>query len=150
MAFDAGPTEPNARGMLKHAWDYFNAAKLLHSKRLGLTMQGPFNYLVSHAFELFTKSFLLSKGLKYEDLKRLSHGIDGLMMKAQELSLFLDDKYFKVAEVIKNLNKYNMQRYPMLGFFTIGSIEYAEPSNFLNYVHSYGEMVSEEIKVQGV
>jgi len=69
------------------AW--LDAAKCLHqNNREGF---GAFYYLVSHACELFTKAFLIWRGVPYDQLKsrELGHDIQRLVEKRKSLVFLL-------------------------------------------------------------
>lgn len=149
MAFDLGATEPTAKGMFNFALDYFGAAKLLlESRGKAIALQSPLYYLISHAFELFSKSFLMSHGLNYRDLKALNHGIKGILEKCKELGLPVDPDDVLFSEVMINLNKHNMQRYPMLGLFQIGPIGFSEPENLITHLDKFKNKVGFHIGVK--
>ena len=117
------------------AW--LDAAKCLHqNNREGF---GAFYYLVSHACELFTKAFLIWRGVPYDQLKsrELGHDIQRLVEKAQELGLPIEEEFKPFFEALENLNQENMQKYPKLGFFTLGQQGYVEPHNMLSWADIY-------------
>ncbi len=146
MPYDPGPTEPNAKGMYNFASEYLQAANTLKTNMKNMGHSGPFNYTVSHAFELFLKSYLMSCGLTYKDLKKIGHGIQKLVNSCAEWGLEFSEDEIILASVINNLNAHNMQRYPMLGLFQIGPIGFAEPENLLMHVENYSRKIQSAIE----
>ena len=122
------------------AW--LGAAKILHENDTAHLM-GPFYYMVSHAFELFTKAFLLWRGVSHKELRSrdFGHNISALVHRAKELGLQIEDEYIPLIETMENLNKDHMQRYPMIGFFTIGQLGYVEPNHIINWVQKYYDKI---------
>lgn len=148
MAFNPGPTEPTPKTMFSVAGDYYKAAKLLTENMTeanNLGPQGPIYYLISHAFELFTKAFLMSKGLKYDDLKKIGHNPFVMLSKCKDLGMDVSARDELMAEVVSNLNKHDMQRYPVFGLFLIGPTGFSEPNNLLDYLVGYQEKIKQYI-----
>jgi len=138
---DPGPTEPGAKAMWNLGAEYFDSAKILFENKGGISPAGPVNYLIAHSFELFVKAYLKSKGLNYNDLKKMGHSIEKMLKKCSELGMDISQEELIMAGVICNLSKHDMQRYPMLGFFSIGPIEFAEPSSLMTHVEMFANKV---------
>ena len=142
MAFDPGPSEPSAKTMYNFAQNYLKAAEcILQNDEIEFTPQGPFYFCVSHAFELFAKSFLMQNRYDCSRLKDLGHGPKGLIQECVNNGFLLEDSEIEIAGVIANVNAYNMQRYPMMGLFNLGPQEYAEPEKLLFYMKQFASKV---------
>lgn len=131
------------QGLYRHeglAW--LESAKVLEKARKGFGL-GPFYYIVAHACELFTKAFLLWRGVSHEELrsKKLSHDIPKLLDKAQEYGLQLEEEFTPFFEALDNMNRDHKQRYPKLGFYTMGRLDYVEPSKMIYWAEKYYEKI---------
>jgi hypothetical protein len=122
------------------AW--LEAAKVLNESGNAAGL-GPFYYLVSHSFELFTKAFLLWRGVTHEELrsKKLSHNFKALVNRANELGLGLEEEFCPLVEALQSINEQHRTRYAQLGFFTMGDIRYVMPDNMLIWVQKYYDKI---------
>ena len=128
--------------------EYLDSAETILKVRGCVNPQGSFYCLVSHAFELFAKAYLKVVGLGYGDLKKIGHNPKFLIQKCIDSGLPVYDNDVALADVFYNLNKHDMQRYPMLGFFTIGPADFIIPTNLIVHVRDFHERVSSVIGVK--
>ena len=132
MVYNPEPREAGAQAMYNLGTEYLKAAKLLEKHHMNTLMpHGPLYYIITHSFELITKSYLLSKGLKYKDLKNIGHKASKVVAKCAELGMEVGPSEQMMIEVVENINAHDMQRYPMCGHFKIGPQGFSEPKNLI-------------------
>lgn len=123
MALD--PDRSTPFGFWRYARDYLWAARAVKSAR-GEKLLFPLLYLYGLAIELALKAFLLKRGVTLVELKRLSHGLVGLLEVARKRKLGREVKLSRAQlNVIRALDvtySSNQLRYIVTGVTVVPSL----------------------------
>ena len=94
-----------------YADEFFFAAEELEKSKNPDKVAVVSYYLYGHSLELAYKSFLYTKGLNLEQLKKIGHNLEKSLKKCRGLgieeSIEIDDNYL---EVVRGINKYYLTK----------------------------------------
>lgn len=113
-----------SRSMIMGASEFFDAAEMLWPSNTDLELT-PFviHYLIGHSIELSIKSFLLSRGLKIDELcsRKYGHDLSALLSESRRRKLGnivkLTQREIKAIKLLNVFYKAKLLEYTEIGFY---------------------------------